>query len=128
METTETTEKELIEKLEKIAEENKYDNPLKTYVCDHITYLYNSDESVIGFLNSVANNGCISGMVCGLVTYADTHAFFDKYYDDIEELRIEMEEETGQPLDLQGNLKNALAWFGFEQTAYNLANELELEI
>jgi len=63
------------------------------------------------------------------VYYTDTHKFFDTYYEEIEELRSEYEDSTGCSVDIQGrDIKNTLAWFAFEQTAYNLANKLELEV
>lgn len=119
----EITEKELIEKLETIAKE---DNLLKTDVCEYL--LDQEKDCILSHWKDVLQYGCSGGLVRHLIYHTDTYAFFDKYYDEIEELRIEAEEDTGQPLDLQGNLKNTLAWFGFEETAYRLAAELKLEI
>ena len=72
--------------------------------------------------------GCQAGMIGSLIYYRDTQRFFDCYYDEIEELREEYEDNVGQPLQINGDLKNWLAWFAFEETAFQLANELELEI
>ncbi len=80
------------------------------------------------FFTDLLNHGCVSGMVSSLIYYTDTHAFFDKYYEEIEDLRCEYEEETGVQINLQHDLKNFLAWFAFEETAYRLANELELSV
>lgn len=64
-------------------------------------------------------------MVSSLIYYEDTHAFFEKYYDEIEEIRNELAE---QGLDIQipshSDLKNFLAWLSFEQRAYELYNDL----
>jgi len=117
----------LKEKLEAIAEENKYDNPLKAYVALYPLDLYEDDEIKMWF-EDVLRHGCSGGFISELIYYKDTYAFFDKYYEDIEELRIEAEENIGAPLDLKDNLKNTLAWFGFEETAFQISNELELEI
>jgi len=76
----------------------KYDDP-KTFFTDLMTY------------------GCQSGMVSKLIYYTDTHKFFDKYYDQIDELREEIEDSFGEPLKIEGDLKNWLAWFAFEETA-----------
>lgn len=65
-------------------------------------------------------------MIKKLIYYHDTHSFYDKYYNEIEELRIDFEQSTGLPLQINGDLKNALAWFAFEETAYQLVNELGL--
>ena len=78
------------------------------------------------FFKDLLNHGCVSGMVWSLIYYTDTHAFFDKHYDEIEEIREEFEDGTGQPLTIKGDLKNFLAWFAFEETAYRIAVELEL--
>jgi len=67
-------------------------------------------------------------MVSGLIYYSETHAFFDQHYEEIEDLRIATEEEIGEPLKIKGDLKNFLAWFAFEETAYQLAQELDLDI
>jgi len=86
------------------------------------------DNDPTGFLRDLAQHGCISGMVSDLVYYTDTHAFFDRHYDEIERLREEIEESLGEPLPISGDLKNALAWFAFEQTAMSIARDLEIEI
>jgi hypothetical protein len=67
-------------------------------------------------------------MIPGLVYYTDTHKFFDKHYEEIEDLRYEYESDTGECLQANGDLKNWFAWFGYEETARKLAEELEIEI
>ena len=62
-----------------------------------------------------------------MIWYSDTHAFFDKHYDEIEELRECWEHSVGQPLTIKGDLKNFLAWFAFEEVAYQMAEELGFE-
>ena len=56
-----------------------------------------------------------------MIYYADTHAYFDAYYDEIEELRQDWADNVGEPLRIDGDLKNGLAWFAFEEVAYRLA-------
>lgn len=66
-------------------------------------------------------------MVGSLIYYKDTHAFYDTYYNAIEDIRWELEEE-GIEIDLKDqDLKNYLAWLAFEHTAYNIYNELTEE-
>ena len=84
--------------------------------------------SIASFFEDLAHHGCSSGMVGSLVYYYDTHKFFDEHYDEIEEIRYEYEDSIGQAITPQGDLKNWYAWFGFEYVAYNLANELGLEV
>lgn len=78
----------------------------------------------VTFFSDLLQHGCVSGMVCSLIYYADTHAFYDTHYDEIDEVREDWDAETGQALTIKGDLKNFLAWFAFEQTAYQLASEL----
>jgi hypothetical protein len=87
---------------------------------------YDSDDDIKCFFSDLLQHGCVSGMVGKLIYYTDT-AFYDKYYSEIEELRIEYLENVGEVLNI-GNRdwKNTLAWFGFEETAYRFANELDL--
>ena len=75
------------------------------------------------------HSGCQSGVINSLIYYADTHAFFDHHYDEIEELREDWEDQTGQPLEIRGDLKNWLAWFAFEETAWRMVqDDLGLEL
>lgn len=79
------------------------------------------------FFRDILSHGCASGMVSDMIYYADTHKFFDTYYENIEALRMEYESSTGCPINLEdADLKNTLAWFAYEQAAQNLANKLEL--
>ncbi len=90
---------------------------------------YDTDEEIECFFSDLASYGCITGMVAKLVWYTDTHAFYDKHYDEIEELRVEYLENVGESLNVgDRDWKNTLAWFGFEETAYQLAHELGIEV
>jgi len=71
----------------------------------------------------LAYHGCQSGMISSLIYYADTHRFFDAFYDEIEDMRDAIEDETGEPLTIRGDLKNFLAWFAFEETAFRMVRE-----
>ena len=80
-----------------------------------------------GFFSDLFRSGCVSGFISKLVWYNQTHAFFIKYYSEIEELRYDYEEMLGEPLKPQHDLMNWYAWFAFEETARQIANELELD-
>ncbi len=80
------------------------------------------------FFKDLLQHGCISGMVTKLIYYKDTHAFYDKHYAEIEELREGHEESTGECLQVKNDLKNFLAWFAFEQVVYQLISEIEPEL
>ena len=80
------------------------------------------------FFTDLLEHGCVSGMVSGLIYYVNTHKFFDKHYEQIEKLRQDYEEHTGEPLKIEYDLKNFLAWFAFEETARKLyESDLEQE-
>lgn len=76
-----------------------------------------------GFFRDLIDSGCASGLVSHLIYIWDTHAFFDRHYDEIEELREDWEENVGEPIRIKYDLKNFLAWFAFEETAYRIAND-----
>lgn len=100
------------------------DNELKQYVIDYYIDNYENDEDLKKEMEDLQQYGCVSGMVSGLVYYNHTYAFYDKFYDEIEEMRIEWEEQTGEAIKVGNNLKNFFAWFAFEQTAFDLYTEL----
>ena len=117
------TKTTLIKTLQTIA--NSRDNTIEKYVAQEAL---NHGDNPENFFQDILTHGCVSGMVSGLVYYTDTHKFFDTYYKEIEELRTEYEDSTGIPVNIQdSDLKNTLAWFAFEQVAYQIANKLELE-
>ncbi len=85
------------------------------------------DDPKVFFID-LLQHGCQSGMVGDLVYYSDTAKFYDKHYDQIEELREQYEEEAGEPLQIKGDLRNWFAWFAFEETARKLyINDLNQE-
>lgn len=81
-----------------------------------------------GFFSDLLSHGCISGMISHLVYYADTHAYFDKHYNEIEEIRFDLEDSLGETLKPQGDLKNWCAWLAFEETARKIAQNIWSDI
>lgn len=122
MNITNTSDKVLQEKLEAIIQSEP--NTIRAEVAQEAI----DSDNIKPFFSDLLQWGCITGLVGSLIYYVDTHAFYDKYYDEIEDLRYETEESQGLPITIRGDLKNFFAWFGFEETAYQLANELGLEI
>lgn len=84
-------------------------------------------DDIAAFFVDLLSYGCQSDMVSKLIYYTDTHAFYDKYYDEIEELRYDLENDFGQPLAPKGDLKNWFAWLSFEETARKIADDLGIE-
>lgn len=74
-------------------------------------------EDIEGFFHYLSMYGCQSGMIGSLIYYRDTHAFYDAHYEEIEELRFQLEDDFGEPLQPKGDLKNWYAWMAFEETA-----------
>lgn len=86
------------------------------------------NEEIEAFFNDLSKHGCVSWMIGFLVWYNQTHAFYDKHYYEVEEIRDEWEDSVWVPIVIKGDLKNFFAWFAFEEVAYNLALELWIEI
>jgi len=101
-------------------------NDLERYVIDYILDRYSNEEEIKTFFYDITNFGCVSWMINGLIYYNDTHDFYDKYYYEIEELREDTEFNIGEPIKINGDLKNFLAWFWFEQTCRKLGNEFDI--
>ena len=82
---------------------------------------------------NVVEYGCVSGYVSALMYYYQTEAFFNRHKEEINEMVHEMSEDIyGNPYELYKNFrfecsKNTLAWFGFEEICYIIANEEEEE-
>ena len=89
-------------------------------------------------LKELAEHGCQSGIVGGLIYYADTAAFYKKHRGEINEMLKEAMDGTGlnigelfgdkwdkeDPLALENSNQNLLAWFGFEETARELLADI----
>ena len=95
------------------------------------------------YLDEILRNGLQSGVISELIYYKDTLAFYKKYKKEILSLLKELLYETGSnsPADLFGKNwdnddftiedtknQNLLAWFAFEETTRDLANQLGIEI
>ena len=87
----------------------------------HVAQEALENENIIAFFSDLQHHGCVSGMVSSLVYYCDTHAFYDEFYDEIEELRLSHEDMIGEPIKINGDMKNFFAWFAFEETAYRIS-------
>lgn len=117
-----TTELRLQKQLQFILD-NEHESIRKYVVQEALAYY-----SIETFFHDILKYGCKNGAVSSLIYYAQTHAFFDRFYNDIEALRHEYEENMGVKIDLSNDLKNSLAWFAFEETANQIAQELKLPV
>lgn len=86
-----------------------------------------AQDDPIAWLKGLLQHGCVSGWVSGMIYFWETHTFFDRHYDEIEDLRHDYEDNVGEPLRIRHDLKNDLAWFAYEETAYRIAQDLGIE-
>jgi len=84
------------------------------------------NEGVGRFFIDLWQCGCEGGFISELIYSNDAEAFFDKYQEDIEELKEEYENMTGEAMRIKGNIKNWLAWFGFEAMAKQIEDNLNI--
>ncbi len=101
-------------------------NTIRAAVAQEALDFYPSE--IASFFSQLMNWGCSTGIVHTLRYFHDTHAFYDKHYQEIEDLRHDYESIIGQPIKVDSDYKNFMAWFAFEETAYQMTNELGLEI
>jgi len=107
------------EKLEILLKENR--NNITEVVIKEA--LENDDPTL--FFQNLQQNGCQSWMVSSMILYSDTHEFYNTHYDEIENIRLELQEEdliTNLPDE---DLKNYLAWLSYEHIAYNIYQQIE---
>ena len=80
------------------------------------------------FFHDLIRYGCQNGIIASLTYYADTAEFFDRHYDEIEDIRLAYQEESGIPFHTDGDWKNALAWFAFESVAWQIAQHIGIPL
>ena len=125
-----------LENVEKI--KNETTNGLVKYVCDYIIESWDDYKDKEDIFNDVMRLGCRSGIVRDLVFYEQTKNFYETYKHEINELLYKSgwnnladlfgkDWEKCDPLALEDNNKNLLAWFGFEETLTNIAYKFGLE-
>lgn len=89
----------------------------------------NHDDYAVGYLQDVCNHGCQSGTCSGLIYYTDTHAFYDEFADECDEVLEEYEQNTGEGFKFEGrDVRNTLAWMAYEEKAREVLSELGVEI
>ena len=125
----------MIKMINEFLEDLKGSNKLTNHVIDYyMDREYESSDELLKSMEDLQQYGCISGMINELIYYDDTTKFFDKYKEEINELLSNLIDGTGlsmqelfgdkfdneDPLVLDYNNKNLLAWFGFEETVNNL--------
>ena len=125
-----------LENIEKI--KNETDNKLVKYVCDYIVKRWNDYGDKKDIFLDVMKFGCVSGVCRDLVFYEQTKRFYETYKHEINELlwKSDFNNFTDlfgsdwdpyDPLALEEDNQNLLAWFGFEETITNIALKFGIE-
>ena len=77
------------------------------------------------YLEDVLLHGCQWGTVPSMIRTVDVHNFFDKHYEEIENIRLELQEEWilwNEPIDQ--DLKTFYSWLSYEHIAYSIYNQI----
>lgn len=108
-------------KLNKLLNQNRWN--ITEDVINEATNYHN----IKAFFGDLLKYGYLSWMVSSMIYYKDTHHFFEKHYDEIQELIVELEEQWIEvKLPTHSDLKNHLSWLSFEETARKVSDILEL--
>lgn len=124
--------------LENLKGSNRLTNRVIDYYIDE-SVDYESEEDLLSSMEDLQKYGCVSGMIRDLIYYDDTTKFFDDYKEEINEMLSNLTDGTGcsieelfgdkfdkeDPLVIDYSNKNLLAWFGFEETSYNLYDDIK---
>ena len=125
-----------LENVKKI--KNETNNKLTKYVCDYIIENWSKYDDKNDIFLDVINCGCESGVCRDLVFYEQTKRFYETYKYEINELLWKSDFDNFNdlfgdkwdpydPLALEDDNKNLLAWFGFEETITNIAFKFGIE-
>lgn len=115
-----TTLKEMLE-----SEENTVKKVVIEDILDRADI--DDDDGMKNYVHDITHYGCSGGSVSGLVYYVDTHAFFDEHTDSIADYIDEYQDETGEGLRIDGDLKNFYAWFAYEWAMNDIYHQLASE-
>ena len=97
--------------------------------------IFDDADGEVSYIKDAAEYGCVDGSCCGLIYFADTHAFYAKHAEEIDEILAELGDQEGEPFDIAGSMKrlgqsdlrNFLAWLAYEVRAQEIMRELEDE-
>ena len=125
-------ETKILKKLKAMAKspETDLEGAVAESILDKVVDYGGDDKAVRSVISDINEHGCVSGIISELIYYTDTHKFYDKYYEDIENLVSEWESNTGERVMPKSgeDRKNFYAWFGYEQQARLIGDKLGLDI
>lgn len=117
--------------------------PLEKAVLRSLNRHAESGYPIASVLKDLMYGGCASGVIGDMIYYTDTIKFFKKHKKEIGALFQESISDFGQspaemfarsgwdpddPLAMDTNNQNILAWFGYEETARNLGRKMGLDL
>lgn len=100
------------------------DNALEKRVIEDLL----DNDNPEGYIRDILQHGCRSGTVSMLIYYTDTKRFYIDFMEEIDEIKKEIEDSTGEPLEIEYPTYNYLAWLGYEETVRKVADNLWLDI
>lgn len=114
-------------------------SPLTKAVCDFVIRRWHDYTDKKRIFTEVLSHGCVSGCVAELIYTNDITAFYEKYQRDIQHLLMEVMREVSayNPKDILREWNDEdmfaedidnqtlLAWYGFEETLWRIAQQFE---
>ena len=124
-----------LENVEKI--KNETDNRLVSRVCRYIISNWEYFDNKKDIFLSVMHDGCKSGACRDLIFYGQTKRFYEDYKHEINELIYKSNYDNladlfgsdwdiHDPLALEEDNQNLLAWFAFKETITNIAYQFDI--
>ena len=86
------------------------------------------EDNIKEYLENVLEHRCSSGFVTELIYYNQTEKWFKKHCIEIVEMVGELKSEYGNIDFIKEFDYNHLAWLSFENTVYNIASTLGMDI
>ena len=114
--------------IEIIKKINEYLKIIKSNIALKVIEESRNYEDIECFFKDLLNNGCQCWMIWSLIYYTDTHKFFDDNYYEIEEMRLELQENWCLEQLPESDYKNYFAWLSFEETARKIVDYIGIEI
>jgi len=90
-------------------------------------------DGEVSYIKDAAERGCVGGNCNNLIYHEDTHNFYQKHAEEIDDILAKMEEDLGEPYNITENMKrlgqydlrNFLAWMAYEVVSQEIIQELE---
>lgn len=78
------------------------------------------------FFLDLQRGGCVSGMISQFIYHTDCKEFYIEHIDDLENIRTELEEAIGEPIENRFGAPHYtfVCWLCFEEYCYDLYSRL----